>query len=211
MISDFGESCEGRTCPEASQCIENLRSSGRPYAACAIGGATDPKCVRDSDKTYCEGNTWIACKGRYREQVEDCAERFCVEHGDEAKCVPSREPDEACDGNDGRGKGPFTFCRGNALVACIGPWARVPQECEGRFCRGIAGEATCRMQSEPDPRCEDRLPGDFSFCDRDVAVWCDGEWRDFEHDCAKTGRLCEEVLEIGPDKTPYAYCAPKTE
>lgn len=201
----FGESCATRTCAEGSQCIENLRSNGEPYAACAIGGRSDPECERDWDKTFCEGNTWVACKGRYREQAEDCAERFCVEHGGQAKCVPSREPDPTC-GPSPDGKAPFTFCRGNALVSCIGPWARVPQECEERFCRGVAGEAMCRLRSEPDARCQGRPPGDSTFCDGDVTVWCDGEWRDYEYDCARIGERCVEVLPGGPGKTPYAAC-----
>lgn len=206
LIPSFEESCATSKCPLGSQCIENLRSSGETYAACAIGGTTDPKCERDIDKTYCEGNTWIACKGRYRTKAEDCADKFCVEHGDLAKCVPSREPDPTCEGNPG-GKETFAFCRGNALVACIGPWARVPMECESRFCRGVAGEAQCRLQSEPEPRCQGRPPGDSRFCDGDVAVWCDGEWRDFESDCAKFGQRCVEVLQGGDGKTPFAQCA----
>jgi hypothetical protein len=203
-------SCAGATCAEGSQCVEDQRSSGQLYTACAIGGTPDPKCGSDVDKTYCDGNTWIACKGHYRTRAEDCAERFCVEHGADAKCVPSREPDPRCqentDGTDD--KATFAFCEGNGLVQCIGPWARTPVECEASFCRGAIGEAQCRLESEPEPRCQGRAPGDTSFCDGSVAVWCDGDWRGFEDDCAKIGRRCQEILESGPGKIPFATCAP---
>jgi hypothetical protein len=137
------ETCAGVKCAEGSQCIEDSRSTGESYAACAIGGVPDPKCGRDVDKMYCEGNTWFACRGHYRTRVEDCAERFCVEHGSEARCVPSREPDPRCEGDGGNE--PVTFCQDeSAIVTCIGPWARSPIECRESVCGGDAGSAECR-------------------------------------------------------------------
>lgn len=191
-------------CPEGTRCIQNLRSIGTTYAACAIG-EIDPDCNRDKDVQFCKDNTRVRCHGRYREEAVDCGDLFCVEVDARAVCVRSREPDPNCDADGGPW---WQFCEGNSLVRCFGPFAGPPKDCAGgdaRFCRGVAGAAACRLQPEPDPRCAGRKPGDDRFCDGDVAVACEDGWRARELDCAKEGKRCEEILEVGSND-PHVRC-----
>ena len=46
-------------CEQGSTCIEDFDSRGQAYAACAIGGVPDPKCNRDTNKRFCDGNTLV--------------------------------------------------------------------------------------------------------------------------------------------------------
>jgi hypothetical protein len=178
-------------CTEGSKCIENYRSNGTVYAACAIGDI-DPKCERDEDIEHCDGNTWVRCKGRYREEAVDCGNAICSELHPRAACVRSLDPDPRCDGDAGPFTRQTTFCEGDVLFGCFGELSELRTSCaaHGEFCRVIAGQAACRLQAEPDPRCADtKRPFDM-YCDGDTAVRCTLGWRDLTLDCALEGKRC---------------------
>lgn len=182
---------EEQPCPDGTRCVESVRSNGHPYAACTAGDI-DPECKRDEDISFCDGNDRVRCKGHYREETVGCGDGVCAEIDDAAKCVRSREPDPHCDADAGPSDPQTGFCDGDTLVGCFGPYAIVGASCaaEGKFCRVVGGAATCRLQSEPDPRCDDtRAPFDF-YCDGDVAVKCVLGWREATLDCAAEGRRC---------------------
>jgi hypothetical protein len=176
--------CADAQCDDGTTCVENHRSDGEPYAACAIGGVEDPKCGRDQDVSFCEDNTWVRCRGRYRIQNLDCGSEHCVEAGASATCVPNAEPDPACDANAKN----FAYCDGNDVVACFGSYANERTDCafRGRLCR----EGHCVVSPDPDPRCSALAPGERTFCDGDVAVQCIGAFHEQEHDCARGGLRC---------------------
>ena len=189
----FGDSrLEGNqeTCAEGSKCVDAYRSNGRAYAACAIGDI-DPKCDRDEDITYCDGNTWVRCKGHYREELVDCADEVCAAIGSRARCVRSLDPDPHCSADAGPFDRQTGFCEGDVLFGCFGSFSERAIDCaaDGQFCRVVGGEGACRLQPEPDPRCDDTREPDF-HCDGDVAVKCHLGWREATLDCAAQGKHC---------------------
>ncbi len=139
--------CDGdQACGEGRSCVENTRSNGTTYAACAIGGkeAFDERCERDDDATICDGETWVRCHGRYHEQEADCRSlgRVCEQlvrprvgaFGNEAiaKCVESHGRDEACAAAT-TDRTFATLCDGETEVFCFGGFVldRVKRPCRG--------------------------------------------------------------------------------
>lgn len=214
-------SCERtEACGEGRTCVENTRSNGTTYAACAIGGkgGFDERCDRDFDATFCDGERWIRCHGRYHEEEVDCTSlgRVCEQltvpragaFGTEkvAKCVESHAHDEGCAAATAtRAYG--ARCEGDSLLLCFGPLVGARKACreEGRFCRPVEGGAACVLQPEKDPRCVGRDPLDDSYCDGDVAVLCLDGWRTQTKDCAAEGKRCAELLDVG-SSSPYVRC-----
>lgn len=177
-------SCVGMECEQGSTCIEDFDSRGQAYAACAIGGVPDPKCNRDTNKRFCDGNTLVRCVGSYRVENFECGGDTCAEAFASAQCVPIAEVDPACDA----AKKTSMHCDGDDAITCFGPYANERTDCafRGRLCRAGA----CVLRPDPDPRCDALRDGDVTFCDGNLAVQCFQGFHQEEHDCAKGGLRC---------------------
>lgn len=213
--------CDGdHACGEGRTCVENTRSNGITYAACAIGGKAgfDERCDRDDDASICDGETWIACHGRYHEQAVDCRSLGLVceqltrprigAFGSEtiAKCVESHVADEGCAAQTTTVIA-GSRCEGETLLACFGPFVAARVSCpeQGRSCRPTSTGGACVLGEARDSRCIERGTLASTYCDGDVAVLCHDGFRMKTKDCAADGRRCAEVLDEGTS-TPAVRC-----